>query len=64
MKKLLLLGICVMHLSLPSAAEEKTVAVNLHGVNYSKDTFRFFVMDPADPTSSTGGELIDPFGAG
>ena len=64
MKKLLLLGICVMHLSLPSAAEEKTVAVNLHGVNYSKDTFRFFVMDPADPTSSTGGELIEPFGAG
>ncbi|NNG22763.1 DUF3304 domain-containing protein [Telluria aromaticivorans] len=64
MKKLSVLCVCMLHISLLSAAEQKTVGVNLHGVNYSENTFRFFVMDPTVPTSSSGGELVDPFGAG
>lgn len=46
------------------ACEKPTVDVNLHGVNYTKDTFSYVVSDPARPNSGTGGELIDPFGAG
>lgn len=47
-----------------SACEKQTVDVNLHGVNYTKDTFSYVVSDPANPNSGNGGELIDPFGAG
>ena len=38
--------------------------VNLHGVNYSGETFSYAVADPATPDQVSGGELIDPFGAG
>jgi hypothetical protein len=47
-----------------SACEKPTSNVNIHGVNYSSDTFSYHVSDPAKPDSSGGGELIDPFGAG
>jgi hypothetical protein len=46
-----------------SACEKPTVRVNLHGVNYTADTFSYAVADPADPDGG-GGELIDPFAAG
>ncbi|MFC4930153.1 DUF3304 domain-containing protein [Massilia sp. GCM10023247] len=54
----------VMTISLLSACEKKTVDVNLHGVNYSGDTFTYVVSDPAKTEEGSGGELIDPFGAG
>jgi hypothetical protein len=48
-----------------AGCEERTsVEVNVHGVNYSGNTFTFSVSDPATPDSSAGGGLIDPFGAG
>ncbi|MEH6434567.1 DUF3304 domain-containing protein [Massilia sp. DD77] len=40
------------------------VSVSIHGVNYSADAFRYFVVDPKEPKNSGGGEFIEPFGAG
>jgi hypothetical protein len=59
-----LLLACLATGLLLSACEKPTVEVNLHGVNYTKDTFSYVVSDPAKPSSGSGGELIDPFGAG
>lgn len=56
--------IWVIAVSLLSACEKSTVDVNLHGVNYSGDTFTYVVSDPAKTEEGSGGELIDPFGAG
>ena len=65
LKRLLrLLLTCLAMLPLLSACEKSTVDVNLHGVNYSGETFTYVVSDPAKPESGSGGELIDPFGAG
>ena len=45
--------------------EEKTVGVNLHGVNHTAETFSFYLKDPENPERISGGSgLIDPFGAG
>jgi hypothetical protein len=49
---------------LAGCEEPTSVGVNVHGVNYTGDTFSFIVRDPAKPESAAGGELIDPFGAG
>ncbi|CAN7236687.1 DUF3304 domain-containing protein [Massilia sp. LjRoot122] len=46
------------------AFEHKTAEVNLHGVNYSEYTFRFYVVDPADPNAGGWGDLVGPFSAG
>lgn len=54
----------LLGVSLMSACAKPTVGVNLHGVNYTGDTFSYWVMDPANPEQGSGGELIDPFGAG
>lgn len=59
-----LLLACFATVLLLSACEKPTVDVNLHGVNYTKDTFSYVVSDLARPNSGSGGELIDPFGAG
>lgn len=50
--------------SLLSACEKSTVDVNLHGVNYTDNSFSYVVIDPDNPAGGAGGELIDPFGAG
>jgi hypothetical protein len=50
--------------ALLAACEERPMNVNLHGVNYSGQTFSYAVADPATPDKLAGGELIDPFGAG
>lgn len=50
--------------SLLSACAKPTVDVNIHGVNYTGETFSYWVMDPVNPEQGSGGELIDPFGAG
>lgn len=45
--------------------EDKTVGVNLHGVNHTAETFSFYLTDPANPERISGGSgSIDPFGAG
>jgi hypothetical protein len=59
-----LVPVCLFGALLLSACGKPTVDVNLHGVNYTGDTFSYRVMDPADPNQGSGGELIEPFGAG
>jgi len=56
--------VSILGASLLSACEKSTVAVNLHGVNYTDNSFSYVVMDPDNPAGGAGGELIDPFGAG
>jgi hypothetical protein len=42
-----------------------TVDVNLHGVNYSNQTFSYYVKDPsAKENTGGGGELIDRYAGG
>jgi hypothetical protein len=56
--------ILLLSASLITACEKPTLNVNLHGVNYSAETFSYAVADPVAPDQASGGELIDPFGAG
>jgi hypothetical protein len=56
--------VCCLGPLLLSACEKPTVEVNLHGVNYSGETFSYTVADPVTADKTAGGELIDPFGAG
>lgn len=60
----LLMPICLFSAALLTGCEKPTVDVSLHGVNYTADTFSYRVMDPMNPKQGSGGELIDPFGAG
>lgn len=56
---------CLLTVLVLSACEKPTVEVSLHGVNYSSETFSYYVKDPAAPDKSGGGgELIDAFAAG
>jgi hypothetical protein len=65
LRTLLISVACVLGIPLLAGCEEKSsVDVNIHGVNYSENTFTFSIRDPAVPNSSAGGGLIDPFGAG
>lgn len=51
--------------ALAGCDRSSTVDVNLHGVNYTVDTFSYSVKDPAlKDQPGAGGELIDPYGAG
>jgi hypothetical protein len=57
--------LCLLTALVLSACEKPTVDVSLHGVNYSAETFSYYVRDPAAPDKSGGGgELIDAFAAG
>lgn len=47
-----------------SACEEKNIAVSLHGVNYSNNTFSFSVADVDNPELITGGEKVIRFSSG
>lgn len=64
LRKISALLTCFVGLSFLAGCEKPTANVNIHGVNYSGDTFRYIVADPATPDKAAGGELIDPFGAG
>lgn len=64
MIRLLLVLVSMLAASLLSACEKPIVDVNLHGVNYTDNAFTYVVMDPENPEGGSGGELIDPFGAG
>lgn len=59
----LLIGACLLSACLLTGCEKSTVAVNLHGVNYSGQEFSYYVADPATP-NSVAGEHIDQFAAG
>ena len=47
-----------------AACAKSDVPVPLHGVNYSGQTFRYFLVDPTNEKNSGGGEEIGPFEAG
>lgn len=47
-----------------SACAKREVPVGIHGVNYSGEIFRYFVVDPNDQKNNGVGETIDPYGAG
>jgi len=64
LRRILALLTCVVGPLFLGGCEKPTVNVNLHGVNYSGETFSYDVADPATPDKVAGGELIDPFGAG
>lgn len=64
MIRVLLLLASMLGASLLAGCEKSTVSVNLHGVNYTDNSFSYVVMDPENPAGGGGGELIDPFGAG
>jgi len=40
------------------------VSVNVHGVNYTAEPFRYAIVDPGDPSNKAGGEHIGPFSGG
>ena len=40
------------------------VDVNVHGINYTDNTFTYVVVDPKNPAGGAGDGLIDPFAAG
>jgi len=44
-----------------AAPAKDTVPVNVHGVNYTADSFRYVVVDPKDESNRVGGEHIEPF---
>jgi hypothetical protein len=46
------------------ALGQSTVAVGVHGVNYTNETFSYIVKDPENEGNSAGGELVSRFTAG
>ncbi|MES3025718.1 MAG: DUF3304 domain-containing protein [Pseudomonadota bacterium] len=42
----------------------QSISVNIHGVNYSAEEFRYFISDPNNVKNQGGGESIEPFNAG
>lgn len=54
---------CTVLTSLPSSSKSG-VSVNIHGVNYTADSFQYVLVDPKDPSNTGGGEHIGPFSAG
>jgi hypothetical protein len=64
LKRIIVISIFLLPPSLIWAFEKKTVEVNVHGVNYSENTFRFYILNSPQPDSIDGGELIGPFEAG
>lgn len=47
-----------------AAQSRNVVAVNVHGVNYTAEPFRYVIEDAKDPKNSAGGEHIGPFSGG
>lgn len=45
-------------------SEKDTVALNIHGVNYTADPFRYVIVDPKDPSNRGGGEHLAPYSGG
>ena len=64
MTRSLLILASVMCVSLLCGCEKQAVDVNVHGVNYTDNTFTYVVVDPENPAGGAGDGLIDPFAAG
>ena len=47
-----------------AASAKNQVPVSVHGVNYTGKEFTYVVIDPANPSNTAGGELVEPFSAG
>ncbi len=43
---------------------KSTVAVGVHGVNYTSETFSYIIKDPDNEGNSAGGELVNSFSSG
>lgn len=60
----LLLAACSKPLEAMPSIQSKTVSVNVHGVNYTGDPFRYVVIEANNPSNRAGGEHIGPFSGG
>lgn len=60
----LLLSGCSKTTEATALPETNTVAVNIHGVNYTAEPFRYVLADAKDPSNRGGGEHIGPFSGG
>ena len=61
----LLLAGCSKAAETAAPPTTSTVSINVHGVNYTADPFRYVLVDAMDPSNGTGGgEHIGPFGGG
>lgn len=60
---LLLLG-CSKSSGTIMAPSESTISVNVHGVNYSAEPFRYVAEDAGDSRNRAGGEHVGPFSGG
>lgn len=47
-----------------SSVGKSWVAVGVRGINYTNETFSYIVKDPANPSNSSGGELINSYSSG
>ena len=56
--------LCMLVLSALPGRAKSTVAVSVHGVNYSNETFSYSVENPDDQKGPVAGELVDRFAAG
>jgi len=41
-----------------------TVSVNVHGVNYTGDPFRYVIVEEKNPSNQAGGEHVGPYNGG
>jgi len=53
--RVVVLPACLLSMLLITACEKPTLNVNLHGVNYSGETFSYAVADPATSDRASGG---------
>lgn len=58
-----MLGFALSACSAPGS-RKATVAVGVHGINYTDQTFSYIVKDPENESNSAGGELVNSFSSG
>lgn len=59
-----LLAGCSRAVETMASPPKPTVSVNVHGVNYTGDPFRYSIVDEKDPSNQAGGEHIGPYNGG
>ena len=55
---------CSKAIEAPAVTKNNTVSVNVHGVNYTAEPFRYLLADATNPSNTAGGEHIGPYGGG
>lgn len=58
------LAMCLASIQLLAGCTKENVAVSIHGVNYTGQTFGYVIEDPANESNRGGGELIDAYSSG